>query len=54
MTQGYVYKPATPTVTAVAEAAAALSAAGTPISRPARPPIRRDSDVSRMRQLIFN
>ena len=54
MTQGYVYKPATPAGTAVAEAAAALSAAGTPIRRPARPPIRRDSDVSRMRQLINN
>lgn len=54
MTQGYVYKPATPAVTAVAEAAAALSAAGTPIRRPARPPRRLDSDVSRMRQLLFN
>lgn len=40
MTQGYINKPATPAV------AAALSAAGTPI--------RRNSDVSRMRQLIYN
>lgn len=57
MTQGYVYKdkPGTPAVTpTVATAAAALSAAGTPIRRPARAPIRRDSDVSRMRQLLLN
>lgn len=51
MTQGYVYKPATPAVTAVAEAAAALSAAGTPPRaprgqgipmRPTRRPVTRN------------
>jgi hypothetical protein len=54
MTQGYVYKvkPGTPAVASAV--ATALSATGTPIRRPTRPPIRPDSDVSRMRQLIFN
>ena len=42
MTQGYINKPATPAVAAPA----ALSVAGTPI--------RHNSDVSRMRQLIYN